>query len=68
MALADVFDALINRRCYKEAMDHEQATRIILDGTNSHFDPDVVQAFIHRNEDFLAIAHRYQDPPHPAAA
>ncbi len=68
MALADVFDALINRRCYKEAMDHTQATQIILDGKNSHFDPDVVQAFINRNEDFLAIACRYQDDCNPVAS
>jgi len=64
MALADVFDALLNRRCYKEPMSLEQTTAIILDGKASHFDPDVVQAYINRQDDFIAIAKRYADPPY----
>lgn len=46
MAVADVFDALISKRCYKEAMPLDEAYRIIEDSTGSHFDPVIVAAFI----------------------
>ncbi|WP_308419525.1 response regulator [Chitinimonas koreensis] len=39
MAVADVYDALISRRVYKEGMSHEDAVRIMLNGRGSHFDP-----------------------------
>ncbi|OAI12433.1 two-component system response regulator [Methylomonas koyamae] len=61
MALADVFDALINRRCYKAPMAIEQAAAIIADGKNSHFDPRVVDAFANRLDQFATIAERYAD-------
>lgn len=46
MAVADVFDALISKRCYKEAMPLDEAYRIIEDSAGSHFDPVIVAAFI----------------------
>ncbi|MCX7055754.1 MAG: HD domain-containing protein, partial [Proteobacteria bacterium] len=52
MALADVFDALISRRVYKPPFSLLSATQIILDGRGSHFDPDVVDAFVARQQDF----------------
>jgi putative two-component system response regulator len=61
MALADVFDALINRRVYKEPMSLEQARAIIVEGRGSHFDPDVVDAFVAIFDQFRAIALRYRD-------
>ena len=61
MALADVFDALISRRVYKEPFTLEKATAIILEGRGSHFDPDVVDAFLVERETFQAIAARYVD-------
>ena len=61
MALADVFDALICRRVYKEAMPIEQATEIIVAGRGKHFDPDVVDAFLACRDEFLEIAHRFRD-------
>ena len=61
MALADVFDALISRRVYKPAFTVEKATEIIVEGRGSHFDPDVVDAFLSRLEDFRRIAARYSD-------
>jgi putative two-component system response regulator len=61
MALADVYDALISRRVYKEGMPHEKAISIILEGKNAHFDPDVVDAFIQLHEQFKAIAQRFVD-------
>ena len=68
MAVADVYDALISRRVYKEAMSHQQAVQIITDGKGSHFDPDMVDAFVHISDQFNAIARRFADPePLPEA-
>lgn len=61
MALADVFDALISRRPYKEPFTVEVATRMILEGRGSHFDPDIVDAFEARVDAFRDVAHRYAD-------
>ncbi|MBU0750820.1 MAG: two-component system response regulator [Gammaproteobacteria bacterium] len=61
MALADVFDALISKRVYKDAMPFEEARDIILAGRGSHFDPDVVDAFTAIYDDFVAIASRYSE-------
>ena len=61
MAVADVYDALISRRVYKEGMPHQQAAEIIAQGRGSHFDPDVVDAFFQIEQTFVAIAQRYLD-------
>jgi putative two-component system response regulator len=61
MALADVYDALISRRVYKEGMPHAKAAEIIAQGRGSHFDPDVVDAFFQIEQTFVAIAQRYID-------
>jgi putative two-component system response regulator len=61
MALADVFDALISRRPYKEPFTLEAAAQLILEGRGVHFDPDVTDAFQKRMEDFRAVAIRYAD-------
>jgi putative two-component system response regulator len=61
MAVADVYDALISRRVYKEGMPHERAVQIITDGKGSHFDPDMVDAFLELQHEFQAIAARYVD-------
>ena len=67
MALADVFDALMTRRVYKAPMTLEETTDIILKGRASHFDPEVVDAFIACRAQFAEIAARYADPePEPA--
>jgi len=59
MALADVFDALIAERVYKRALPVEQAGQIIREGHGSHFDPDIVDAFVVREADFIAIAREH---------
>ena len=46
MALADVFDALVSKRCYKEAFDYDRAFGIIEESLGSHFDPELGQIFI----------------------
>lgn len=61
MAVADVYDALISRRVYKEGMPHEKAVGILQEGSGSHFDPDIVEAFLAIQEEFRAIAARYAD-------
>ena len=61
MAVADVYDALISRRVYKEGMPHEKAVQIILEGKGSHFDPDMVDAFMDIQGEFRAIAEAYAD-------
>ncbi|QPK65177.1 two-component system response regulator [Methylomonas sp. LL1] len=62
MALADVFDALISRRVYKEAMPSEAVRDIIAAGRNQHFDPDMVDAFLAHYPVFCDIADRHRDP------
>lgn len=61
MAVADVYDALISRRVYKEGMPHEKAVEIIREGRGTHFDPDLVDAFLALEDDFKAIARRFAD-------
>ncbi len=61
MALADVYDALISKRVYKPAFSHEKAKSIIIEGTGTHFDPVVIEAFIACEEQFINIAIAYQD-------
>ena len=61
MALADVFDALICRRVYKKPMAYEEAYRIITTGSGTHFDPDIVAAFVSQFETFRHIADTYAE-------
>lgn len=61
MALADVYDALISRRVYKEPIPHVKAVTIILEGRGKHFDPDVVDAFLTLQEEFQSIAEYFMD-------
>jgi HD-GYP domain-containing protein (c-di-GMP phosphodiesterase class II) len=61
MAVADVYDALTSHRVYKDAMGHDQAIAIIIEGSGRHFDPDVVDAFAEITHEFKDIAARYSD-------
>jgi adenylate cyclase len=62
MAIADVYDALISRRPYKDSMPHDQAVRLIAEGRNTHFDPEMVDAFLAIEKQFRQIADRFADP------
>ena len=55
-AVPDVYDALTSRRVYKEKMSHEEARKIILEGNGTQFDPDIIEAFLRREDDFIRIA------------
>lgn len=46
MALADVFDALVSKRCYKEAFTYDKAFSIIEESLGSHFDPVLGRIFL----------------------
>jgi putative two-component system response regulator len=61
MALADVYDALISKRVYKPPMPHQKAVAIIREGRGTHFDPDVVDAFLALEDTFRNIALTFAD-------
>ena len=61
MAVADVYDALISRRIYKEGMPQAKAMGIIKEGSGTHFDPDVVEAAEQLLAEFTDVATRYAD-------
>jgi len=46
VAVADCFDAMTSKRCYKDAFTDEQALEIIKEEAGTHFDPEVVKAFL----------------------
>jgi putative two-component system response regulator len=61
MAVADVYDALISRRVYKQGMSHDAAAEIIVGSSGSDFDPDVVTAFQATAPQLQAIASKFGD-------
>ncbi|MCR5544866.1 MAG: HD domain-containing protein [Lachnospiraceae bacterium] len=46
MSIADVYDALVSKRCYKEAMSFEKAAEIMTEGMGSQFDPNMLSVFL----------------------
>jgi len=68
MAVADVYDALISRRVYKEPLPHDEAVRLIVEGRGSHFDPTIVDAFVLIADSFRAISRAYADDSERDAA
>ena len=61
-ALSDVYDALRSQRVYKPKFSHEKARQIILDGMGTQFDPDVVEAFLRREEEIIRISESLAEP------
>jgi putative two-component system response regulator len=61
VALADVYDALRSKRVYKGAFTHETARDTIVQESGRQFDPDMVQAFLNCEQEFIAVANRFQD-------
>lgn len=61
VAIADVFDALMSKRPYKEPFSLEKSLDIIRAGKGSHFDPSVVDAFFSVQEDIKLIREKYRD-------
>ncbi len=67
MALADVYDAMSSRRCYKPGYDHRLVQTTICQYAGSCFDPRLVRSFQRTEKSWLAIRQRFQDqhPSHP---
>jgi cyclic di-GMP phosphodiesterase len=61
MMMADVYDALTSKRCYKPAYSHAQAVAEILPGRGTYFDPDVVDAFSALDAEFMQIARSHAE-------
>lgn len=61
VAVADVYDALTSKRVYKEAFDHVQSRTIIVNGSGTHFDPAIVDAFSKAEAAFEAIRKRFSE-------
>lgn len=59
MAVADVFDALVSRRCYKEAYPVETAYKIIEESAGAHFDPAVVELFLSEKEEIEKVMSKF---------
>jgi HD-GYP domain-containing protein (c-di-GMP phosphodiesterase class II) len=56
VALADVYDALISKRVYKEAISHEDAVKIIINEKRKYFDPEIINIFRKINLEFKEIS------------
>lgn len=61
MAIADVYDALISRRVYKPPFPHGKAIQIMSEGRGTHFDPDMLDAFLEISDEWKAVAETYVD-------
>jgi len=61
VTVADVFDALSSKRCYKEAMPLEKVLSIMSQDAGVHFDPEIVELLLNNLDKFLAIKDKYQD-------
>lgn len=63
MAMADVYDAIISRRVYKDPIPHSAAVEIIKSESGKHFDPVIVAAFLKLADHFKSISETYRDEP-----
>jgi len=61
MAVADVFDALVSKRSYKEGMPFEKAMSIIHEGAGSHFDAEIVRAFESAEDEVRRVSEMVMD-------
>jgi response regulator RpfG family c-di-GMP phosphodiesterase len=62
VSLADVFDALMSKRVYKEAFSFDKTISIIQGGAGKHFDPDLVALMVKNGPLFKDIFDQYPDP------
>jgi len=59
-AIADVYDALVSARAYKDPYSYNEAAKIILDGKGTQFDPVLIDAFIQIRDRFFEISQKYK--------
>lgn len=62
VAIADVFDALVCKRPYKEAWPFEKAVEFIREESGRHFDPALVAAFVDHIDEIRELKNKYADP------
>lgn len=68
VAVADVFDALTSKRCYKNAYSVEKTLRMLEEERGNYFDPKVLDAFLRGMDDIKQIKVLYMDPEEKEAA
>lgn len=61
MAIADVFDAVSEKRCYREAMSLEESLAIIREGSGRDFDPMLTDIFLELRDDVTRIRDGYDE-------
>ncbi len=61
VAVADVFDALTSWRPYKPPLEEDEASRIVIESSGRHFDPDVVNAFIRKRQNLSEIRKQFRE-------
>ncbi|SIP95517.1 HD-GYP domain-containing protein [Marinobacterium stanieri] len=61
VAVADVFDALISRRCYKEPWPEDEVYQYFKDSSGGQFDPALVALVLEHFDEMLGVINRYQD-------
>lgn len=61
MAIADVYDAITNRRSYKEASSHDEAVEIIKGYRGTHFDPEIVDIFLECSDGFKKLSASFKE-------
>lgn len=61
VAIADVYDALRNQRCYKESWSAEDTLSLIQSESGKHFDPKLVDVFVKNFDKFEAVLNDYPD-------
>ena len=61
MAVADVFDALVSRRSYKDPFPFEKAMEIIKEGAGTQFDPEIARIFIESEEDVRKVTQAHEE-------
>ena len=61
VSLADVYDALISKRCYKPSFSYDTAYQMILDGECGIFNPRLLQCFIKKKNELEAMAEQFKD-------
>ncbi|QDT39347.1 HD domain-containing phosphohydrolase [Stratiformator vulcanicus] len=66
VAVADVYDALTSKRVYKDAFSPKKARDILVSDAGSHFDPEVVEAFLACEDEFDQIRRRFNDAAGPS--
>ena len=60
MSIADVYDALVSKRVYKNAIEKDKAYHMILDGECGAFSPKLMECFRYSKQEFEELAERYE--------